>query len=504
MDETFSRPGLVVPLPWLDPDGELLDSQAPLDDPPGLFTASDSTEHHVARDNHMGTIHPLLHSSQPLRGANDTVHSPHVFLPLFYEPHSEVPDTLERTEETGRPLSSFHRFSPVYPLVTRRTFARDQSTRQESPVFQSFLIALKLWEECFAFKSGSTPSSKNLRQATRDLVQHRGTYDFSIVPEAYTVCASIVLFVAHNLLEQHNRAFLYLSEAIALVSFQSSSSSGNVHLARRCSELALYNTEMASLPLYMDPASQRRTRTAPEIPKTVEDLLEETGGYPDDVVLDPAEKDAISIVIRLSQIYRASETISVDELGDIIRQDQDEFRGEHGGSMDSLQTQLVDSKITALWQLSNLFASHDTFVQITSRGRTTENILELFREHSTLALRWINTVQPGALRIIGLAKLTAITKNLVTLQQCASILGINHLAYNSVFSGLAQCIVQGDYEHKYSSIFDGLNMGSPLDWRIQDVLALPYGHETSRLVEKELDNNGTGGSDGPDSAWPLD
>ncbi|ORX36969.1 hypothetical protein BD324DRAFT_651442 [Kockovaella imperatae] len=416
---------------------------------------SDTAEH-AASDDYAGIFADpaLIHRLAPeTNWLQDFLTDPSQSEPLF-QAEASSPTQSWRDDDM---YAAFRRMVAIYPLITLDRFKRDFEEQYHSQQLQTFVSALRIASQAVAYRENPHQGTHLLRESVRETLDIRSSCDYSASPNVYCVYVAVVLFIAHSVLDEQNRALLYLSEAVALNSLLPSNATAADRFSARCAELAIFNTEMATIPLYVSAQRRSTIHRAPVVPSSLEALLEEVGAGADEIVLSASERQSLNVVIRLSQVYNAATGMdgAVQILERVIQDDVVDSSSATGYDVveDAVRTQFVDCKVTALWQLSNLFTSHHTISSLAREGMSVADIFNVLCRRSLEALGWTLAIPVGSLRIIGLAKLTAIARNVMTFHQCASVFGIENPDYQSVVLGLAHCVIQGDYEQKYSDLF---------------------------------------------------
>ena len=241
-------------------------------------------------------------------------------------------------------------------------------------------------------------------------------YDFSDPATLDAVVCSLCLFTAYNVLEQHNRAFLYLDEAISL--FEAVPPLNNEEEQRRRRiEQVLFNTEAATLAIYASKSKHPRAR------KPSTDLEYPTLQYGLGYGVQFAQV-ATHLLKRLTQIHLNSELNDTESKTDMELLLKTTLM-QHRYS----RLQAVDVLLTRQWQLSSKLAER--------KQKTSESIETL----GIVAMSGISFLREGELRIVGLGKVIKLAQNI----------GILSPTKSCIIGGLTGAVMREDYERRFAS-----------------------------------------------------
>ncbi len=294
---------------------------------------------------------------------------------------------------------------------------------------RTLLLAMKMINAAGEYRM-AVSSDEILRDLTRHVEQSRLSYDFAESPTLDEVIISLFLFTSYNVLEKHNRAFLYLDEALSLME---SVQTVGVEEGRRKTQVeqVLYNTEKATLAIYAGQSKRRRARKPPLLLENPQAGLFriETG--------QDSEKVALYLLERLTQIHVAEDTEALQIINTASEADMNSLFGAAFGMHRYCRIQAADVALTFQWQLSSKLVT--SIKQRTSLQRLSQPAIDNL---GTAALAWVCLLKEGEPRIVGLGKLAGLAKNIRTLS------GGNSTSYP--IAGLVSAVIREDHERKYA------------------------------------------------------
>ena len=155
-------------------------------------------------------------------------------------------------------FETVHAIFPVFShddLLSRIMLQPDWSA---APELSALLLAMQLATAAGEFRLTNGDQGA-LRHLIKRVEKARLCYDFAEAPTLDEVAISLFLFTSYNVLGKHNRAFLYLDEALSLMETVRVVADEDAERLIRF-EQVLYNTEAASLAIYAGKPRRCRAR----------------------------------------------------------------------------------------------------------------------------------------------------------------------------------------------------------------------------------------------------
>jgi hypothetical protein len=317
------------------------------------------------------------------------------------------------------------------------------------------------------------------RQLENILVKHieaveeaRVVQGFADHPDIDTVAVSLFLFTAYNVLWKHNRAFLYLGEAIDLFDLVSRQLEDKMLDKRRWLrrlarlELVLFNTQAASYSIYGSGGTINRRK--PILSPRIEILLLDSP--------DPTEVHIDKLLLRLTHIHATSIARNYsDPLFDVSRllqkagvpadpstadfacaiqyPSEGQRHRRHTHALSGILRQTADIHISHHWRALEKMA-----IVVKSRGRNKATIsmeeqrklMQILCDKGASALAWTSSVDKGTVRIIGLGKLANIALDIYDLAYGFCVGPAAPETCKTVVAGLLGTIVSLDYERAFA------------------------------------------------------
>lgn len=349
----------------------------------------------------------------------------------------------------------------IFPIVSYDALvskvALDLNWRLD-PEFRTLLYALNLFNVSADHRMQRRDPSE-LTVLARQVERSRLCYDFADPATLNSVVASLSLFTAYNVLEKHNRAFLYLHEAITLFEAVPSPLPEEEETRKRRLGQVLFNTESATLAIYAtDPGRRHQEARKPYI--TGEELSISTSWQ------GPERQAALYLLDQLTRIHLAEDadqmtTISVEaDPSKMLPAPEDTSPSQ----LRYWRLQSADVAITLQWQLSRMLLG----VGVSSYRPPSGASPRYQAGHLGLtAMSWICSLSEGDLRIVGLGKVAGLALNISMLANCSW--------QQDVLRGLTNAVIREDYEGTFGFLLDNLIVPS-----IPTTLPSPQMAELSR------------------------
>lgn len=298
-----------------------------------------------------------------------------------------------------------------------------------APELNSLLLSVKLLNASGRYRMESQ-NQADVLNLIHELETSRLYYEFAEPATLDAVVCSLALFTAYNVLEKHNRAFLYLDEAFSL--FDMVPALDQEGLARRMRiEQVLYNTEAATLAIYASKNRKRRARR----PSTI--LEQDFATRYEDNSLVESDKVAKHLLNRLTQIHLAEDAEGLTKVNIDSQTDIETLFGTAVRQHRYSRIQAADVVLTRQWQLSSKLATN----------RHPRSGLQRFSSSTidalgVAAMSWMCLLKEGELRIVGLGKLAGLAQNIHLLAgptECRYVLG-----------GIAGAVIREDHEKRFA------------------------------------------------------
>ena len=300
------------------------------------------------------------------------------------------------------------------------------------PDLRTLLLAIRLLNAAGRYRMGTTERS-DLEDRIHQVEQSRLDHDFAENVSLDSVVCSLFLFTAYNVLSKHNRAFLYLDEAISL--FEMVTLDRNIEEERKLRiEQVLFNTEAATHAIYA-PASRMRRARVPII-QTERNVTGLAANFEFDRVASHLLRSLTQI--NLAQDARQPEEAEGDSEGDI-----EVLLGAGKQQHRYSCIQAADVVVTRQWRLSSRLVEQK--LGALTGERPSQSLIERL---GIAAMSWICPLRDGELRIVGLGKLAGLVQNIC-------ILG-NQAACRYALAGLTSAIMREDHERTFMPSLNGI------------------------------------------------
>ncbi|KAJ9617075.1 hypothetical protein H2200_000796 [Cladophialophora chaetospira] len=366
-------------------------------------------------------------------------------------------------------FETMHVIFPVlsYTDLLSRVILQPEWTR--IPHLRTLLLAVQMINATGDYRM-TMKNDRTLEELTRRVEKSRLSYDFAESPTLDEVMISLFLFTSYNVREKHNRAFLYLDEALSLM--ESVRTVGGEDECRQTKiEQVLYNTEAASLAIYAGESKSRRARK----PRLLFDHTPaglsriETG--------EESEKVALHLLERLTEIHVAEDTEAMHVLNTASETDLNGLFGAAFGMHRYCRIQAADVAVTRQWQLSS------KLITSTDRRTGSERLGQSFIENlGTAALAWVCLLKEGEARIVGLGKLAGLAQNMCTLSIGKST------SYS--IAGLVSAIIREDHEKRFvpqlADLISPMVLTTPRSLRLSRDAHDKKGYQTSSLFHQRF------------------
>ncbi|KIW95329.1 uncharacterized protein Z519_03913 [Cladophialophora bantiana CBS 173.52] len=338
-------------------------------------------------------------------------------------------DDLPRSDEIWKAVDEFFdTMYVVFPVLSYTNLASRlilEPAWRAVPEFCTLLYSIRMVNAASQFRMA--PGDKaHLSELITQVERSRLSYDFADPATLDSVVVSLFLFTAYNVLEKHNRAFLYLDEAVSLVEVVEPVDEEDRHRKLQI-EQVLFNTEAATFAIYANKSRRRRARRPLKIvdgPPMGPQSVKPT---------DESDRVAMHLLGRLTEIHMAEDAGAFEEIVVESEADMATLFGAVFKRHRYSRIQAADVVITRQWQLSTkLVADLRHGHGISPRLQQSVELLGL------AAMSWICLLGEGELRIVGLGKLSGLAQNIYLLAgggRCQYILG-----------GLTGAVIKEDHE----------------------------------------------------------
>lgn len=311
------------------------------------------------------------------------------------------------------------------------------------PDFRTLLLSVKLVNAAGQYRM-APETGVSLSDLIKQVEASRLDYEFADPPTLDAVVISLFLFTAYNVLEKHNRAFLYLDEALSLVEAVEAVDDEEERHRKLQIEQVLFNTEAATMAIYADKNRRPRARKPARVTEGATGLgigpqISAGGGIGGMMMMTTtntiAESDrvAMHLLRRLTEIHLAENAEALEVVDIEFEADMATLFWAVFNRHRYSRIQAADVVVTRQWQLSSkLVASLKQGRGISKRFQESIELLGL------TAMSWICLLGEGELRIVGLGKLSGLAQNIHALAgrgRCQYILG-----------GLAGAVIKEDHE----------------------------------------------------------
>ncbi|KAJ5623905.1 hypothetical protein N7510_000214 [Penicillium lagena] len=247
------------------------------------------------------------------------------------------------------------------PVIHLETLLRkvDSGEHLSDSSFRILLLSISLLNEAGQFRQCPARGMTRLEVLSQSIEQLRVTNcHFADCPSLDAVFASLVLFIAYSVRDKHNRAFLYLTEAIGLMDLIGYSSDPIEMERFHRMERLIFVTEAASNSIYG--ADRRRIARQPpnltiaepsdiwHIPET---RLKEIPLPLSTLDLNTLDRQAIHLLNAMARLYSA---LNINEITDVAFRDNSMAVMVEGNERKpSCFIQVADVAITRQWQLAS-------------------------------------------------------------------------------------------------------------------------------------------------------
>ncbi|KAK9358506.1 hypothetical protein V1504DRAFT_460804 [Lipomyces starkeyi] len=394
-----------------------------------------------------------------------------------HRPVSLLTELLAAGEEScgegalGKYIQNFleHMYA-AFPIVDKNDLVQRLANADVMDLDADFKIlcfAIKMFTLVREYRMEPTRRLENmLVRHVEALEEERLMQGFADHPDIDTVVVSLFLFTAYNVLWKHNRAFLYLGEAIDLFDLVSRQIEEDQTLDKRRLrrlarlELVLFNTAAASYSIYGSRGTI--TRRKPILSPRIGILLLESP--------DPTEVHLDKLLLRLTHVHATSIAQNYpDPLLDISRLLQKariptdpstaDFAGviqypserQPPSALSGILRQTADIHISHHWRALEKMA-----LAVKSRNRDTVNmeeqrkLMQVLCDKGASALAWTGSVDKGTVRIIGLGKLASIALDIYDLAYGFRVGSVVAETCKTIIAGLLGTIVSLDYERAFA------------------------------------------------------
>ncbi|EXJ68130.1 uncharacterized protein A1O5_08745 [Cladophialophora psammophila CBS 110553] len=338
-------------------------------------------------------------------------------------------DDLPRSDEIWNAIAEFFdAMYVVFPVLSYTNLASRliiEPAWRAIPEFSTLLWSIQMVNAASQFRM-ALGDKAHLSELITQVERSRLGYDFADPATLDSVVVSLFLFTAYNVLERHNRAFLYLDEALSLVEAVEPLDEEDRHRKLQI-EQVLFNTEAATFAIYANKSRRRRARRPLRI-------VDGSPTGPQSVgPTDESDRVAMHLLRRLTEIHMAEDAEAFEGIDIESEADMATLFGAVFKRHRYSRIQAADVVVTRQWQLSTkLVADLRHGHGISPRLQQSVELLGL------AAMSWICLLGEGELRIVGLGKLSGLAQNIYFLAgggRCQYILG-----------GLAGAVIKEDHE----------------------------------------------------------
>lgn len=345
--------------------------------------------------------------------------------------HLPWDDYLNIDDDVWRVLERFFdRAYIIFPVISYQDLIErllEPSWRDDSAL-KTLLHSMRLIEMAGDYRMSSSNSGQ-LLELVSQVETSRLTYDFADPATLDAVVVSLFLFTAYNVLGKYTRSMLYLDEAFSLLDAADVQPSEAVR--KQQIRMVLFNTEAATLPIYVHRPRKRRSHRASIIGNQGYDwfLRVET--------IVQSGHVAMHLLRRLTEVNLAENAEALKQLDIESENDMVTLFGAVFRQHCISRVQAADVAITRQWHLSSMLVSGTR--PVPAALETSEVSVE---QMGILVLSWICLLGEGELRIVGLGKVAALARQLRFLagpSRCNTVLG-----------GLLGAIIREDHEMAYA------------------------------------------------------
>lgn len=342
---------------------------------------------------------------------------------------------------------SYQRY-PILHLVD--LFKRvDREDHVSDSNFRTLLLSILLVNEASRFRrypARGTAHLDLLSRATEASRADSSADHFADFPSLDTVLVSIFLFIGQSVRDQHNRAFLYLTEAIGLMDLVKYPSDQHELERYHRIECLLFVTEAASNVIY-GACGKRRIAKVPSNPALMgtisgwyvpEDQQEELSKTISPLDYNALDKQAVQLLYAMTCLYGALDTAEV--VGVAFKDNTMGIMNGADSQKPSCSLQAADVAVTRQWQLAahwwRALSADECSPQVKDSARYTIQIIGMSAVQHTRFLR------PEACRVVGHGKLAVLADTMFKISSAIGILP----CCSSLIRDMIQIVSRADYE----------------------------------------------------------
>ncbi|OAP60658.1 hypothetical protein AYL99_05660 [Fonsecaea erecta] len=337
-------------------------------------------------------------------------------------------DELSRGDEIWNALDEFFdTMYVVFPILSYASLASRliiEPAWRDIPEFRTLLLSIQTVNAASQFRMAPGNTAR-LSELISQVERSRLDYNFADPASLDSVIVSLFLFTAYNVLEKHNRAFLYLDEALSLLEMVEPVDEEEQQRKIQI-EQVLFNTEAATLAIYANKGRRRRARR----PRVIADIPPMASAFG---AIDEPGRVAMHLLRRLTEIHLADNAEAFEEIDIESETDMATLFGAVFKRHRYSRIQAADVVVTRQWQLSTkLVANLRKGLGMSPRLQKSIELLGL------AAMSWICLLGEGELRIVGLGKLSGLAQNIYMLAGRGQ--------YQYILGGLAGAVIKEDHE----------------------------------------------------------
>ncbi|KAL6801448.1 hypothetical protein GGI42DRAFT_360874 [Trichoderma sp. SZMC 28013] len=318
-----------------------------------------------------------------------------------------------------------------HPIIHLETVLNriERGDHVSDPAFRTMLLSIFLVNEASQFRHYPDRSPARLDLLSRATEKSRANspyYHFADSPSLDTVISSLFLFIAYSVRDKHNRAFIYLAEAIGLMDLVKYPCDRIEIVQYHRIECLLFVTEAASNSIYGTRGKRRLARN-PSSPPPKEML---DGWYisehkqkhlPPQLSTLPYEsldKRSAELLYAMTRLHSALDTAGVSSV-----EFQDDILATLSNGDDhkpSCLFQTADVAVTRQWKL----ATH-WWHALSENGYSSEkkeNARYIIQIIGMTAVQRTKFLHSGACRIVGHGKLAALADTMFKISSALDIL----------------------------------------------------------------------------------
>lgn len=318
-----------------------------------------------------------------------------------------------------------------HPIINLETVLNriERGDHVSDPTFRTMLLSIFLVNEASQFRHYPDRSPARLDLLSRATEKSRANspyYHFAESPTLDTVISSIFLFIAYSVRDKHNRAFLYLTEAIGLMDLVKYPCDRIEIVQYHRIECLLFVTEAASNSIYGSRGKRRISRNpSSPPPKEVldrwyisEHKQKQLPPLLSTLPYESLDKRAAELLYAMTRLHSALDTAGVSSVE--FQDDILATLSNHDDNKPSCLIQTADVAITRQWQL----ATH-WWHALSENGYSSErkeNARYIIQIIGMTAVQRTKFLHPGACRIVGHGKLAALADTMFKISSALDIL----------------------------------------------------------------------------------